>query len=131
MSPENERLLAQKYVDIFTDIYKSPKESNMAFGIECGDGWFNLLDTLCEEITAYLKGKKTPPVIATQIKEKYGTLRFYYIGGDDYIDTLVEAAEKLSEKICEECGKSGEIYDKGWVYCRCESCAKNLGLKSR
>lgn len=46
-------------------------------------------------------------VVATQIKEKFGTLRFYYHGGDDYIRGLDAMAESMSSVICEDCGCPG------------------------
>lgn len=45
-----------------------------------------------------------PQVVATQVKEKYGTLRFYYYGGDDVIDGMVSLAESMSAVTCEVCG---------------------------
>jgi hypothetical protein len=49
-----------------------------------------------------------PQVVVSQIKEKFGTLRFYYTGGDEYVDGLEHMAESMSAKICENCGCPGE-----------------------
>jgi hypothetical protein len=59
-------------------------------------------------------------VVARQIKEKFGTLRFYYDGGDDYIRGLDSMAESMSARICEDCGKPGKIAKGGWVRTLCE-----------
>lgn len=59
-------------------------------------------------------------VVATQIKEKFGTLRFYYQGGDDYIRGLDSMAEAMSARICEDCGKPGKRTKGGWVRTLCE-----------
>src|SRR5450830_1151991 len=55
-------------------------------GIECGDGWFALIDRLsraCENEIETLMAQGVPkerwPRIA-QIKEKFGSLRFYVRG---------------------------------------------------
>jgi hypothetical protein len=48
--------------------------------------------------------KKIPQLVAKQVKEKFGTLRFYYAGGDEYIRCLVDCAEELSMDVCETCG---------------------------
>jgi hypothetical protein len=61
-----------------------------------------------------------PYVIAVQVKEKYGTLRFYYNGGDDVVDGIVRMAEAMSAITCEVCGAPGKMLGDGWVTVRCE-----------
>jgi len=60
-----------------------------------------------------------PQVILDQVKEKFGTLRFYYIGGDDYIRGMVTMAESMSGVTCEECGKPGTQTPGGWIKTVC------------
>lgn len=91
--------------------------------VECGQGWFNLLDTLCDFITGQVKYSGCDPVVVTQIKEKFGGLRFYYTGGNERIAGAALFAERLSEVICETCGAPGTIdADSGWLRCRCDNC---------
>lgn len=75
--------------------------------------------------------RKIPEIIhqvtVTQVKEKYGTLRFYYSGGDEYIDGLVAMAESMSAATCEECGKPGRTNNNGWLRTLCEEHAKERG----
>jgi hypothetical protein len=59
-------------------------------------------------------------VVATQVKEKYGTLRFYFDGGDDYIDGIVVMAESMSARTCEVCGVPGTSTGGGWIRTLCE-----------
>lgn len=61
-----------------------------------------------------------PDFKATQIKEKYGTLRFYYSGGDSYIDGVVSMAEAMSSNICEKCGARGILRGGSWVHTSCD-----------
>jgi hypothetical protein len=63
-----------------------------------------------------------PQVTLDQVKEKFGTLRFYYSGGDDYISGMVTMAESMSGVICEDCGNPGERKGGGWVRTICEPC---------
>jgi len=63
-----------------------------------------------------------PQVTLDQVKEKFGTLRFYYSGGDDYISGMVTLAESMSGVICEECGNVGERRGGGWVHTYCTPC---------
>lgn len=63
-------------------------------------------------------------VIAVQVKEKFGGLRFYYRGGDDYIRGLVRMADEMSYVTCEICGNSGKVRNEGWVRTLCDDHAK-------
>lgn len=92
------------------------------FGFECRNGWFELLDATCTLIQKHQQDQLCAPVIAAQVKEKFGTLRFYYRGGDDYIGRLIDLAEYLSESICDVCGKPGQTLERGkWLRTRCPS----------
>lgn len=71
-----------------------------------------------------LEPKPVPMFVASQVKEKFGTLRFYYDGGDEYINGVVSFAENSSGHTCEECGKLGKIRHGGWVRTLCDEHAK-------
>jgi hypothetical protein len=73
------------------------------------------------------KVERIPEVTAVQVKEKFGTLRFYYDGGDDYIRGLVSMAESMSAVTCEECGNLGKSRRGGWIRTLCDSHSKNEG----
>ena len=62
-----------------------------------------------------------PQVVAAQVKEKFGGLRFYYDGGDGYVSGVVNFAEALSERTCEVCGNPGVARGPGWVSTRCDA----------
>lgn len=123
--------LAKKLYDKYGSVFKfentdpaGPSPFNM-FGIECGDGWYDILDHLLFCISSHQKyAKKNDPeyvdIEIQQIKEKFGTLRFYYSGGDDYIDGLVRFAEAMTETTCEVCGNKGKIRDTGWIQTLCD-----------
>lgn len=64
--------------------------------------------------------EKVSQVVAMQVKEKFGGLRFYYYGGDDYISGLVDMAESMSYIICEECGDKGFPNKNGWIRTLCD-----------
>lgn len=65
--------------------------------------------------------EKVPQVVAEQVKEKFGTLRFYYRGGDSTIDGMVRMAEAMSSRTCEECGNPGKPTPGGWIWTLCET----------
>ena len=123
MSPELDKKLTEEFPEIFRDRNGSVRTSSMPFGFTCGDGWFNIIYFLCKTINHRIKHSKCEPVVATQVKEKFGTLRFYVNGGDDYTDGAIELAEMLSSVTCDKCGSpssSGPTPKNGWISTRCE-----------
>lgn len=77
MDERLQKKLVERYPKIFRDYGGDMRYTCMAWGIECGDGWFELLNNMCHDITKLGKGKDIQ-VIAHQVKEKFGSLRFYY-----------------------------------------------------
>ena len=69
-----------------------------------------------------------PQVTLDQVKEKFGTLRFYYTGGDEYISGLVSMAEAMSGVTCEECSAPAETHGPGWIRTMCEPCEEKREL---
>ena len=124
MNEKLDELLCQRYPKMMVNRDKSMMETCMCWGFECGDGWFNILDQLMGSIQHHIDWKnKKEEVVAqvtlNQVKEKFGTLRFYYSGGDDYIDGLVTMAESMSGVTCEECGLPGTQTQGGWIKTAC------------
>lgn len=68
--------------------------------------------------------ESVPQVVAEQVKEKFGGLRFYYRGGDEYISGLFAMAESMSYATCEECGNPGKPNEGGWISTRCDNHSK-------
>jgi hypothetical protein len=133
MKQELDQLLCQRYPKMMVNRNKSMMETCMCWGFEHGDGWYNIIDSLCGQIQHHIdwqnknfeKGhaqyKQVPQVVVSQVKEKFGTLRFYYHGGDDVIDGMVRMAESWSAVACEECGAPGTQNSQGWIKTLCET----------
>jgi hypothetical protein len=95
-------------------------------GIECAAGWWPIVTSLCANIQNYINWKNkhsavVPQVTVAQIKEKFGGLRFYYDGGDEYISGLVTMAEAWASHACEECGAPGTSRGGGWIKTLCNT----------
>jgi hypothetical protein len=130
---ELDEALCAKYPKIFVNRHGDMKETLMCWGFECGDGWYQVLDSLCTNIQQYTdwnnknfeKGftqyKQVPQVVAVQVKEKFGGLRFYYEGGDDHIGGMVRMAESWADHTCEECGAPGKHRSGGWIRTLCDT----------
>ncbi len=103
----------------------------MVFGIDTGDGWFNLIDVLFTELEKITKGGI---LHVDQVKEKYGELTIYLNTDNELAFKLVSNAEKISREICENCGRPGKTYDDGWVVTLCPKCRieyKNRKMKEK
>jgi len=176
MREELDKQLVEKYPKIFRDRYAPMNRTAMCWGFECGDGWYNIIDRMCDNIQHHInhtrkqraealvynralsraiKGDfstfnllpkwrqkwlseeledpepqlRTVPkacvqVVATQVKEKYGTLRFYYDGGDDIVDGIERMAESMSAVTCETCGAPGVARGGGWIKTLCDAHAE-------
>lgn len=104
----------------------SPQETCMCWGIETGDGWFELIYNLSKDISNISKN-----IEAVQVKEKFGGLRFYWSGKNltneqtNKIDEQVNEAEEKSYKICEKCGSTDNVTQTdGWIVSLCPKCMK-------
>ena len=63
-------------------------------------------------------------VVASQVKEKFGTLRFYYSGGDDIVSGIERMAESMTAVTCETCGAPGKSRSGGWIQTLCDAHAE-------
>lgn len=93
-------------------------------------GWRNKFGIqMCKEIKQSLLkagGRKALRAYRiTQIKEKFGGLRWYdNHGTKEILDTIIPKYEQLSYETCISCGKPAKYVSKGWVSPYCEDCAK-------
>tara|TARA_Y100001937_G_C7037036_1_gene292874 strand:+ start:275 stop:706 length:432 start_codon:yes stop_codon:yes gene_type:complete len=130
MKKELQDELFKKYPKIFRQKDLPKQETAMCWGISCGDGWYTLLDELCGDIKNHIQNvnRNNPdaePLVceAVQVKEKFGSLRFYTQGGDDYTNGLIGFAESISSHICSECGnKCTQKNIRGWIHSMCPDC---------
>lgn len=168
MNQELQQKLFEKYPKIFRQKDLDKTQTAMCWGISCGDGWYNILDTLCghlqhlvdnphDEIKRYqewiekeknsesiekniawiercetyindAKKKIIPQLEAVQVKEKYGSLRFYlseypkFPEIDAKVTAYINFAESISCVTCEQCGMPGNQRGGHWVFTLCEAC---------
>ena len=149
MKLELQNDLVKAYPKIFKDVGGDPKVTCMADGIQCNDGWYDLLDTLCHTMQRWCDGENTRyitetdkyefvvegdpeyvQVVASQVKEKLGELRFYVDGGDATTQGIIQMAENMSSRICELCGSPAKTNrDSGWMHTTCDACNKRIRLE--
>jgi hypothetical protein len=115
-----------------------------AMATQCKAGNFDLFEEANQSLTEDYKNKRLAEIVAgnfrevppefpqvtlDQVKEKFGTLRFYYTGGDDAINGMVRMAESISGVTCESCGNPGERHGGGWVRTLCAPCEEKREQK--
>lgn len=84
-----------------------------------GPGWVPILDRLAEDLVAMGWDRDLH-----QVKEKFGTLRFYIGNSCQVMEERIDKAEDESAVTCEECGKPGTSRGGGWVVTNCDECYK-------
>jgi DnaJ-class molecular chaperone len=97
---------------------------------ECGPGWYDIINDLSASLEKeiqesgdlYIAEDWYACMYCTQVKEKYGTLRFYMSCETDNVSKLIREAEMLSRTTCEVCGDPGEIIKAAWVKVKCKKC---------
>ena len=139
MNENIELKLVEKYPKILKDYRGDMMQTCMAFCIETGDGWYDLLDKCMEKIQYFCdlcsKDGREVQVVAAQIKSKFGSLRFYTdIYGATELETkiiydFVNIAESRSNTSCEVCGDlATRKRANGWFSCLCEEHSKENNL---
>jgi hypothetical protein len=132
------------------DLYlKYPKiltQDGVEVYLDVDDGWYDILDSLCNQIQDHIDWKNgegeyakyktnpnrkedfpVPQLVAEQIKEKFSTLRFYAYGGDEKIAGMIAMAECFTARVCEVCGSPGKRTKGGWIKTLCKKHAEEQG----
>lgn len=143
MRPENTKRLYARYPRLYRRKDWPMTKTCMCWGFSCGDGWFDLIDRLSMKLETEIERQRLAGVpeegwiAADQVKEKFGTLRFYlsHYSHDDAaskrVEKAIDTAERESERTCENCGASGSIREGGWVHVYCDKCETAYRAKKR
>ena len=157
MNDKNDEKLMKEFPGLYAQRSLPMSETCMCWGFSVGDGWFDLLHNLSQTINMFIDHARDDikreyynannldwdapvpkevqdkmdalKVEATQVKEKFGGLRFYYDDNlpDEYsykVYGAVHMAEMMSTSICEDCGNPGKTVGKGWMRTNCEVCVE-------
>lgn len=133
---ERDVQLKDKYPEILKNLGGDPSKTCMSWmhgGIDIGDGWIPLLKKLFDFCQFNHDRNGYPQLVAEQIKEKFGTLRFYYHfeecktdhphkKSEEYLEGAIEFASFLTSEICEFCGKPSKVHGKQWRTTECKEC---------
>ena len=136
MTPELQTYLKSKFPKLYAECGQD--NSFELFGFECQDGWFRPILWLSRYLQSYIdqqnnSAEKYPDqylsvkqIKVMQVKEKFGTLRFYADGGNQHTQGVISFVEYMSGFICETTGQTENVgYNKnGWVKTQHKSLAK-------
>lgn len=99
-------------IPTFTELDAMPEGWRKAFGIQ-----------MCDELKAQLKKERyLYKYRITQIKEKFGTLRWYDAGSSDNIQKIISKYENTSWNTCIVCGKPASKISGRWISPYCDEC---------
>lgn len=123
----------------YTELDSLDKGWRIRFGEDiCRDIRNSLLHTYTKEIKnkifisyiiAYVKGiRMLLNYRIEQIKEKYGSLRWYSMGDTEEIHNIINKYETISYNTCIVCGKPAKYITKGWI---CPYCEEHVPDKDR
>lgn len=123
-----EQNILKKYPKIFKQASGKVTETCMCWGLDCGEGWYYLIDALCNQLQFDIDNNKEPQLEATQVKEKFGKLRFYTDGTTDRQEAMIDLAELFSSYVCERCGTTANVNqnESGWIKTLCNKCRKKI-----
>ena len=123
--------LYKDYPKIFVQHSLPMTQTCMNWGCECGDGWEPIIRALCSYIQSYVDLNNKPQVEFTQVKEKFGGLRIYCEGSNEYIEGMISFAENEGYRTCEDCGTKEHVTvnKNGWIMTLCDKCRKEYWEK--
>lgn len=84
---------------------------------DVGPGWRPILERLVVKLRTLGWDEDVH-----QVKEKFGTLRFYIGQGTREIWDAIDDADRESMLTCEDCGAAGIIRRGGWLRTLCDFC---------
>lgn len=100
----NETLTESLYTafpQLYRGRHKPKEESSMCWGFACGDGWYQLLYDLSQELSDYLKGRPDIDFEVMQVKSKFGILHVHLNYRDGATEKMIELARQKAKATCE------------------------------
>lgn len=111
--------------NVFTDKVLESYDYSYTLLDDMPKGWRKAFgEKLCAELKKVLvEDNLLDDYRVTQIKEKFGQLRWYDNCGSEKLYRVIDKYESLSEHICIECGSKGKMQDLfGWISPYCDTC---------
>ena len=108
MTPENTQRLFERFDHLYRGRHLSLTQNLMSYGFDCGDGWYNLLYELSAQLETYCQEHpEVDTLVAMQVKQKFGELRFYVNPHIPVAQRMIDAVIEKSRQTCELTGQPG------------------------
>ena len=132
MRPDLENTILSRWPKWF-DVEGDVKNGFMRYGFQCGDGWFEIICSLCERLEPLvncLNVTQQEQFRVLQAKQKLGGLRFYVSQRTPAIELEIGCACEETIQTCENCGRLGapQTVD-GLLITLCVNCHDQLQVK--
>lgn len=118
----------EEMVDAYPLLYRKVNRRGF-ISFEIGQGWYDIIRKLSAKLENYimmLPLDEQPKYYVVQVKEKFGSLRFYMDGPfTNAMDAAIREAETATRTTCEVCGGPGEMRSGGWIQVRCDHHTRN------
>jgi hypothetical protein len=109
--------LSEEQIEIFlSHRFGDKKKGGTFLGFGVGPGWSDIIYDLHKKLV-----EEKPDYVIHQVKEKFGTLRYYTgpLAGNGHVS--IAEAERLSSITCEECGRPGKLRTNNyWLRTLCD-----------
>ncbi len=113
MDADLQKQLYDRYPLIFQERGLPMADTGMCWGIATGNGWYRLIDGLCAQLQRETDQDGAPQIIATQVKEKLGSLRFYTRNANERQSAMIDLTREISRRMCDVCGGPGTLLSVG------------------
>jgi hypothetical protein len=151
MDERLEQVLVRDFPEIFRDYKGDIMQTCMGWGVECGNGWFDLVYDSCRRIENEVRWvREHNPELASftvyfaQVKEKWASLTMYTHTDIGLPDTatieevnaawektnaaqyricgVTDMASTYSHRVCQNCGNHGRLRGGAWMHTHCDLC---------
>lgn len=99
MNSHYDRYLVKKYAPMFRDRYGDMRTTAMCWGFSCGDGWFNIINTLCGLICSeWLFAKEQYDYLQTRLGKPRYDFGKEHEGNDIVTEDDIAAAKAIMDE---------------------------------
>ena len=136
MNNNNTEKLFNQFPIIYRERFMPTNQSEMPWGFECGNGWYNIIHSLSsklEEIASEYENKELAPAVS-EVRSGGDKLIFRVRNSNFETDTLVFESMQRCVFTCESCGYAPAFLQDNHVVknrVMCNKCYKNEERRRR
>ena len=113
MDRQHTEQLYERFPELYRERTAPLKSSGMAWGFQCGNGWYKIIYEMSQKIQKLSVGGEFAPAITQVSKHEDGTLHVEARNITPPIQDVITTARETSRLTCEECGYTPAFLRKG------------------